>query len=282
MKLTSFTRNNASGYGAVTDDGIVDLSSLIEGVSDLKTLLETGRLAEAADYAGSRSADFPLDEVTFLPLIPNASKVICVAVNYLAHAREAGRTIGDYPVLFHRHAQTQVGHQQPLLVPKSSEQLDFEGEIAVVLGKGGAHIEPENALDHVAGYACYNEGSVRDWQFHVHQYSMGKNFNATGGFGPWLVTTDDIPDPDALTVTTRLNGEQMQFGQFNDVAFNIPTLISYVSRALPWCAGDVIVTGTPGGVGFKRQPPIFLKEGDVVEVEVNLVGTLVNTVANEI
>ena len=282
MKLTSFTRNNASGYGAVTDDGIVDLSSSIEGVSDLKTLLETGRLAEAADYAGSRSADFPLDEVTFLPLIPNASKVICVAVNYLAHAREAGRTIGDYPVLFHRHAQTQVGHQQPLLVPKSSEQLDFEGEIAVVLGKGGAHIEPENALDHVAGYACYNEGSVRDWQFHVHQYSMGKNFNATGGFGPWLVTTDDIPDPDALTVTTRLNGEQMQFGQFNDVAFNIPTLISYVSRALPWCAGDVIVTGTPGGVGFKRKPPIFLKEGDVVEVEVNLVGTLVNTVANEI
>jgi len=282
MKLTSFTRNNTSGYGAVTDDGIVDLSSSIEGVSDLKTLLEAGNLAEAADYADSRSADFPFDDVTFLPLIPNASKVICVAVNYLAHAREAGRTIGDYPVLFHRHAQTQVGHQQPLLVPKSSEQLDFEGEIAVVLGKGGAHIEPENALDHVAGYACYNEGSVRDWQFHVHQYSMGKNFNATGGFGPWLVTTDDIPDPDALTVTTRLNGEQMQFGEFNDVAFNIPTLISYVSRALPWCAGDVIVTGTPGGVGFKRQPPIFLKEGDVVEVEVNLVGTLVNTVANEI
>ena len=282
MKLTSFTRNNTSGYGAVTDDGIVDLSSSIEGVSDLKTLLEAGSLAEAADYADSRSADFPFDDVTFLPLIPNASKVICVAVNYLAHAREAGRTIGDYPVLFHRHAQTQVGHQQPLLVPKSSEQLDFEGEIAVVLGKGGAHIEPENALDHVAGYACYNEGSVRDWQFHVHQYSMGKNFNATGGFGPWLVTTDDIPDPDALTVTTRLNGEQMQFGEFNDVAFDIPTLISYVSRALPWCAGDVIVTGTPGGVGFKRQPPIFLKEGDVVEVEVNLVGTLVNTVANEI
>jgi len=282
MKLTSFTRNNTSGYGAVTDDGIVDLSSSIEGVSDLKTLLEAGSLAEAADYADSRSADFPFDDVTFLPLIPNASKVICVAVNYLAHAREAGRTIGDYPVLFHRHAQTQVGHQQPLLVPKSSEQLDFEGEIAVVLGKGGAHIEPENALDHVAGYACYNEGSVRDWQFHVHQYSMGKNFNATGGFGPWLVTTDDIPDPDSLTVTTRLNGEQMQFGEFNDVAFDIPTLISYVSRALPWCAGDVIVTGTPGGVGFKRQPPIFLKEGDVVEVEVNLVGTLVNTVANEI
>ncbi len=282
MKLTSFTRNNTSGYGAVTDDGIVDLSSSIKGVSDLKTLLEAGSLAEAADYADSRSADFPFDDVTFLPLIPNASKVICVAVNYLAHAREAGRTIGDYPVLFHRHAQTQVGHQQPLLVPKSSEQLDFEGEIAVVLGKGGAHIEPENALDHVAGYACYNEGSVRDWQFHVHQYSMGKNFNATGGFGPWLVTTDDIPDPDALTVTTRLNGEQMQFGEFNDVAFDIPTLISYVSRALPWCAGDVIVTGTPGGVGFKRQPPIFLKEGDVVEVEVNLVGTLVNTVENEI
>ena len=239
-------------------------------------------MARAADYSSGRSADFPVDEITFLPLIPNATKVICVAVNYLAHAREAGRTIGDYPVLFHRHAQTQVGHQQPLRVPKASEQLDFEGEIAVVIGKGGAHIQPEDALDHVAGYACYNEGSVRDWQFHVHQYSMGKNFNATGGFGPWLVTTDDIPDPDALTVTTRLNGEQMQFGEFNDVAFNIPTLISYVSRALPWCAGDVIVTGTPGGVGFKRTPPIFLTEGDVVEVEVNLVGTLVNPVVNEI
>ena len=282
MKLTSFIRDKTSGYGVVTEDGIIDLSSSIEGASDIKSLLETNSMARAADYASGRSADFPVDEITFLPLIPNATKVICVAVNYLAHAREAGRTIGDYPVLFHRHAQTQVGHQQPLCVPKASEQLDFEGEIAVILGKGGGHIEPEDALDHVAGYACYNEGSVRDWQFHVHQYSMGKNFNATGGFGPWLVTTDDIPDPDALTVTTRLNGEQMQFGEFNDVAFNIPTLISYVSRALPWCAGDVIVTGTPGGVGFKRTPPIFLTEGDVVEVEVNLVGTLVNQVANEI
>ena len=282
MKLTSFIRDKTSGYGVVTEDGIIDLTSSIEGASDIKSLLETNSMARAADYSSGRSADFPVDEITFLPLIPNATKVICVAVNYLAHAREAGRTIGDYPVLFHRHAQTQVGHQQPLCVPKASEQLDFEGEIAVILGKGGGHIEPEDALDHVAGYACYNEGSVRDWQFHVHQYSMGKNFNATGGFGPWLVTTDDIPDPDALTVTTRLNGEQMQFGEFNDVAFNIPTLISYVSRALPWCAGDVIVTGTPGGVGFKRTPPIFLTEGDVVEVEVNLVGTLINPVANEI
>ena len=282
MKLTSFIRDKTSGYGVVTEDGIIDLSSSIEGASDIKSLLETNSMARAADYASGRSADFPVDEITFLPLIPNATKVICVAVNYLAHAREAGRTIGDYPVLFHRHAQTQVGHQQPLRVPKASEQLDFEGEIAVVIGKGGAHIQPEDALDHVAVYSCYNEGSGRDWQFHVHQYSMGKNFNATGGFGPWLVTTDDIPDPDALTVTTRLNGEQMQFGEFNDVAFNIPTLISYVSRALPWCAGDVIVTGTPGGVGFKRTPPIFLTEGDVVEVEVNLVGTLVNPVVNEI
>ena len=281
MKLTSFIRNGTRGYGAVTDDGICDLTSAINGISDLKGLLETGGLSRAADVANGRPADFPIEEIEFLPLIPNAQKIICVAVNYLAHAREAGRTIGEHPVLFHRHTQTQVGHQQPLLVPKASHQLDFEGEIAVILGKGGAHIKPEDAMDHVAGYSCYNEGSVRDWQFHVHQYSMGKNFNATGGFGPWLVTTDDIPDPDALTVTTRLNGKQMQFGEFNDVAFNIPTLISYVSRALPWCAGDVIVTGTPGGVGFKRTPPIFLTEGDSVEVDVNLVGTLVNSVQNE-
>ena len=281
MKLTSFIRNGTRGYGAVTDDGICDLTSAINGISDLKGLLETGGLSRAADVANGRPADFPIEEIEFLPLIPNARKIICVAVNYLAHAREAGRTIGEHPVLFHRHTQTQVGHQQPLLVPKASHQLDFEGEIAVILGKGGAHIKPEDAMDHVAGYSCYNEGSVRDSQFHVHQYSMGKNFNATGGFGPWLVTTDDIPDPDALTVTTRLNGEQMQFGEFNDVAFNIPTLISYVSRALPWCAGDVIVTGTPGGVGFQRTPPIFLTEGDSVEVDVNLVGTLVNSVQNE-
>ena len=281
MKLTSFIRNGTRGYGAVTDDGICDLTSAINGISDLKGLLETGGLSRAADVANGRPADFPIEEIEFLPLNPNARKIICVAVNYLAHAREAGRPIGDHPVLFHRHTQTHVGHQQPLLVPKASHQLDFEGEIAVILGKGGAHIKPEDAMDHVAGYSCYNEGSVRDWQFHVHQYSMGKNFNATGGFGPWLVTTDDIPDPDALTVTTRLNCEQMQFGEFNDVAFNIPTLISYVSRALPWCAGDVIVTGTPGGVGFKRTPPIFLTEGDSVEVDVNLVGTLVNSVQNE-
>ena len=282
MKLTSFSRNNVAGYGAVADGGIIDLTLAIEGASDLKSLLEADGLAKAADYALGRSADYALEEIEFLPLIPNAPKVICVAVNYQAHAREAGRTIAEYPVLFHRHAQTQVGHRASLLVPKVSEQLDFEGEIAVVLGRGGAHIAPADAMNYVAGYSCYNEASVRDWQFHVHQYSMGKNFNATGGFGPWLVTTDEIPDPDALTVTTTLNGEQMQFGEFNDVAFGIPALISYVSQALPWCPGDVLVTGTPGGVGFKRKPPIFLKKGDVVEVEVNLVGTLVNSVANEV
>ena len=281
MKLTSFSRNNVAGYGAVADGGIIDLTLAIEGAPDLKSLLEADGLAKAADYALGRSADYALEEIEFLPLIPNAPKVICVAVNYLAHAREAGRTIAEYPVLFHRHAQTQVGHRASLLVPKVSEQLDFEGEIAVVLGRGGAHIAPADAMNYVAGYSCYNEASVRDWQFHVHQYSMGKNFNATGGFGPWLVTRDEIPDPDALTVTTTLNGEQMQFGEFNDVAFDIPALISYVSQALPWCPGDVLVTGTPGGVGFKRKPPIFLKKGDVVEVEVNLVGTLVNPVANE-
>ncbi|MDP7358771.1 MAG: fumarylacetoacetate hydrolase family protein [Pseudomonadales bacterium] len=282
MKLTSFSRNNVAGYGAVADGGIIDLTLAIEGASDLKSLLEADGLAKAADYALGRSADYALEEIEFLPLIPNAPKVICVAVNYQAHAREAGRTIAEYPVLFHRHAQTQVGHRASLLVPKVSEQLDFEGEIAVVLGRGGAHIAPADAMNYVAGYSCYNEASVRDWQFHVHQYSMGKNFNATGGFGPWLVTRDEIPDPDALTVTTTLNGEQMQFGEFNDVAFGIPALISYVSQALPWCPGDVLVTGTPGGVGFKRKPPIFLKKGDVVEVEVNLVGTLVNSVANEV
>ncbi len=282
MKLTSFSRNNVAGYGAVADGGIIDLTLAIEGASDLKSLLEADGLAKAADYALGRSADYALEEIEFLPLIPNAPKVICVAVNYQAHAREAGRTIAEYPVLFHRHAQTQVGHRASLLVPKVSEQLDFEGEIAVVLGRGGAHIAPADAMNYVAGYSCYNEASVRDWQFHVHQYSMGKNFNATGGFGPWLVTRDEIPDPDALTVTTTLNGEQMQFGEFNDVAFDIPALISYVSQALPWCPGDVLVTGTPGGVGFKRKPPIFLKKGDVVEVEVNLVGTLVNSVANEV
>ena len=282
MKLTSFSRNNVAGYGAVADGGIIDLTLAIEGASDLKSLLEADGLAKAADYALGRSADYALEEIEFLPLIPNAPKVICVAVNYQAHAREAGRTIAEYPVLFHRHAQTQVGHRASLLVPKVSEQLDFEGEIAVVLGRGGAHIAPADAMNYVAGYSCYNEASVRDWQFHVHQYSMGKNFNATGGFGPWLVTRDEIPDPDALTVTTTLNGEQMQFGEFNDVAFGIPALISYVSQALPWCPGDVLVTGTPGGVGFKRKPPIFLKEEDQVEVEVNLVGTLVNSVANEV
>ncbi|MEC8870193.1 MAG: fumarylacetoacetate hydrolase family protein, partial [Pseudomonadota bacterium] len=178
MKLTSFIRNGTRGYGAVTDDGICDLTSAINGISDLKGLLAIGGLSRAADAADGRPADFPIEEIEFLPLIPNARKIICVAVNYLAHAREAGRTIGEHPVLFHRHTQTQVGHQQPLLVPKASHQLDFEGEIAVILGKGGAHIKPEDAMDHVAGYSCYNEGSVRDWQFHVHQYSMGKNFNA--------------------------------------------------------------------------------------------------------
>ncbi|WP_433868120.1 fumarylacetoacetate hydrolase family protein [Ralstonia wenshanensis] len=283
MKLVSYHRDGKPSFGAIAGKGVVDLATRLRGVVDLASLVaDDEAMAEAQRFVGQAEADFLLEQVQLAPVIPRPGKVICVGINYVAHAAEAGRTVGKYPVIFQRYAQTLLAHGQPLIRPTVSDNFDFEAELAVVIGRGGAHIAPEDAMKHVAGYTCFNDASVRDWQFHTHQYGMGKNFRGTGALGPWLVTADEIPDYRELTIEGRLNGEKMQTGKLSELAFDIPSLISYVSRALDWQPGDILATGTPSGIGFKRQPPIFLKAGDTFEVIIPGVGALSNTVANEV
>jgi len=277
MKVVSFRLNDADRYGIVSGDGIIDATvRLGDRHPDLKSVLAAG-LDALAEIAGE-PADIGLDEIAFNPVVPNPDKVLCVGLNYALHVEETGRGDSDRPVVFTRFADTQVGHGQPLLKPRESDRFDYEGELAVVIGRPARRIDKARALDHVAGYACYNDGSVRDWQAHTHQFTPGKNFPATGGFGPWLVTADEIPDPTTLTLVTRLDGEEMQRAGTDQMIFDIPTVIAYLSAFTELRPGDVIATGTPGGVGFKREPPVFMKAGDTVEVEISSVGTLRNPV----
>ena len=281
MRLASFIRNETSGFGAVVDDGIVDLTGRIDGARTLAELLGGPGTEKAQDYVSGRQADVGLDAIRFLPVIPNPSKIICVGLNYLDHAAEASIKVGEHPVIFHRYPKSMTAHRQPLIRPKVSDKHDYEGELAVIMGKTGRHIPEERALDYVAGYACFNDSSIRDWQFHTNQYGMGKNFVGTGGFGPWMVTADEIPDYRALTLETYVSGERLQVGHLKDLAFDVPLLINYVSQAMPWHPGDVLVTGTPSGVGFARKPPRFLHDGDVVEIRIDRIGTLENPVVDE-
>ncbi|QVN11193.1 MULTISPECIES: fumarylacetoacetate hydrolase family protein [unclassified Burkholderia] len=283
MKLVSYRRAGKAAFGAIKEEGIVDLASRMPALADLASLLaDDAALDEARRLvAAAAAADFPSADVELEPVIPRPNKIICVGINYVAHAAEAGRTVGKYPVIFHRYAETLLPHGAPLIRPTISDNFDFEAELAVVIGRGGSHIAPEDAMSHVAGYTCFNDASVRDWQFHTHQYGMGKNFRGTGALGPWLVTADEIPDYRELSVHGLLNGEQMQIGKLSELAFDIPALIAYVSQALDWQPGDILATGTPSGIGFKRQPPVFLKPGDTFDVVIPGIGTLSNPVADE-
>jgi len=282
MKLISFRRNGAAGFGATDGRDVIDLTGRIGQAADLRGLLEIDGIERARAYCASAPADFSLSDCTLLPVVPNPSKVICLAINYKAHAIESGRDLPKQPVVFHRHAASLTAHNAPLIRPEVSDWLDWEGELAVVIGKGGGHIEPADALDHVAGYTCFNEASIRDWQRHSHLYGMGKNFRGTGAVGPWMVTADEIPDPAKLVLRTLLNGKEVQHAGLDDLIFGIPELISYVSRALDWQPGDLLVTGTPEGVGGAMKPPRWLAPGDIIEVDISHIGTLTNSVADEV
>jgi 2-keto-4-pentenoate hydratase/2-oxohepta-3-ene-1,7-dioic acid hydratase in catechol pathway len=235
---------------------------------------------------GGGSADgvalsLSVSDVLWRPVIPNPDKILCVGLNFLEHIREVGKKVEDYPLIFLRLASTQVGHLQPIIRPRASDNLDFEGELAVIVGKGGRHIRKEDALQHVAGYSIYNDASVRDWQRHTTQYTPGKNFPSTGGFGPWMVTPDEIPDPTRLHLTTRLNDVVVQDSGLDDLRFSIPEILEYVSIFTELVPGDVIITGTPKGVGAARKPPLWMKGGDTVEVEISSIGALRNPVVVE-
>jgi 2-keto-4-pentenoate hydratase/2-oxohepta-3-ene-1,7-dioic acid hydratase in catechol pathway len=283
MRLVSFIAEGHAGFGAVIENGIVDLTRRFAArrITSLRMLLAADGLGAARDALVGAKADFAPGSVAFAPVIPDPDKIICIGLNYRDHVAETGRTVTEKPALFARFAGSQVGHLQPLVKPAASEQFDYEGELAVVIGSAGRHISPGRALAQVAGYACYNEGSVRDWQRHTSQFLAGKTFASTGGFGPWLVTADEIPDPSALTLETRLNGKVVQHTSTDLLITAIPDLIAYCSTILPLLPGDVIVTGTPGGVGAKRTPPLWMRAGDVVEVEISGVGCLRNPVIAE-
>lgn len=282
MKLTSFIVQGRSSYGVVEGDQIIDLESLKPTLgSDLKQAIGQNRLNELSAARLASLPRIPLADVTFLPVIPNPGKVLCIGINYATHVRETGREMPTYPMIFTRFADSQTAHLQPIVRPTASHKLDFEGELAVVIGKAARHVKHADALDYVAGYACYNDGSVRDWQKHTIQFVPGKNFPNTGGFGPWLVTGDEIGDPQDLELTTRLNGQVMQHTRTSDMIFDVRQLIEYCSTFTELAPGDVIVTGTTGGVGAFREPPVWMKPGDQVEVEIAGIGTLRNSIVDE-
>lgn len=282
MKLVSFVTANGPGYGVVKDGGVVDLRRRFgDRLPTLRALLSAGALPEAERIARDTAPDFPLDGLQLAPVIPDPDKIICIGMNYRDHVAEVGRTVTEKPALFARFAGSQVGHLQPLVKPAISDQFDYEGELAVVIGKQGRHIPASRALEHVAGYSCYNEGSVRDWQRHTSQFLAGKTFAGTGAFGPWLVTADEIPDPARLILETRLNRQRVQHTTTDLMITSIPEQIAYISTMLPLLPGDVIVSGTPGGVGLKRSPQLFMRPGDIAEVEISGIGVLRNPVIAE-
>lgn len=279
MKLCSFTTAAGASWGLVTDAGIVDLGA--RGLAPtLRDFLAQGDLAPAAVLAGA-AVDFAFDAVTHDPVIPNPDKIICVGLNYHDHIQETGREETVNPVLFARYAGSQIGQGAALVKPLESDQFDYEGELAVIIGREGRRIPESEALAHVAGYACYNDASVRDWQKHTHQFMPGKTFAGTGAFGPWMVTADEIPDPATLRLQTRLNGQVVQDTDVSLLIASIPRLIAYCSTILPLLPGDVIVSGTPGGVGARRSPPLWMRDGDICEVEISGIGTLSNPVRAE-
>jgi 2-keto-4-pentenoate hydratase/2-oxohepta-3-ene-1,7-dioic acid hydratase in catechol pathway len=274
MKFASYRVGRETGWGVVQGDAVIDLTAL---APDLKSFLTSGA-AVPGNPTGARHA---IADITFLPPVATPDKIICVGLNYLSHILEGGREPPAKPTIFTRFANTQVGHKQPIIRPNVSEKLDFEGELAVVIGKHCRHVPRDKASTVIAGYSCYNDGSVRDWQRHSGQFTPGKNFPGTGAFGPWLVTPDEFGEPASASLVTRLNGEEVQRATVDDLVFDVPALIEYCSTFTILEPGDVIITGTTGGVGAYRQPPLWMKPGDIVEVEISNIGVLSNPVVRE-
>ena len=289
MKYISFRYVNRDTWGTYgSDGGGIDLGA--EFINALPTLrgylaADDALKAKVADYlktgfggGGGKTSDFPIGDITMLPPITNPGKIFCVGLNYRKHAEETGNPIPSKPILFPRWPESHVGDGQAMIAPRESERFDYEGELAVIIGKTARRVTVNDALDYVAGYSCYNEGSIRDWQSHSSQFLPGKNFFHSGAFGPCLVTADEIPDPSALTLETRLNGEVVQHEGVDDLIFGVPQLINYISTFIELRPGDVIVTGTPSGVGHVRRPPLWMKAGDTVEVEISKIGVLRNPI----
>lgn len=275
MRYVSFRRpDGTASFGRLNGETIIELAS--DAVPSLKAALTDGSLAMLADGASFAAAD-----VVPLPVIPDPAKILCVGLNYAEHVKETGREQKAHPAIFVRYADSLIADGQPMVKPSVTERFDYEGELAIVIGKPCHKVVAADAMAYVAGYACFNDGSARDWQRHNIQFTPGKTFPGTGGFGPALVTADEIADLGALRVQTRLNGELVQDQAVSDMIWDIPTVIEYISAFTPLAPGDVIATGTPGGVGDKRTPPLYMNAGDKVEVSIGTIGTLTNRIIDE-
>jgi 2-keto-4-pentenoate hydratase/2-oxohepta-3-ene-1,7-dioic acid hydratase in catechol pathway len=279
VRFISFAYQGRESWGLVERDGVVDLAD--RSAPTLRAALEAGSLAEAAKRSSGRQPAIPLSEVRYRQPITNPDKILCVGLNYRAHAEEAGMPIPDHPSVFVRFADSQVAQGEATWRPRVSEQYDYEAELAVIIGRRGRNVPEARALQYVAGYSCFAENSVRDYQKHATQATPGKNFQRSGAFGPWLVTPDEAAPPDRMEVIGRLNGREMQRDSTENFIFTVPQMIAYISSWTELLPGDVIVTGTPAGVGFTRKPPVYMKAGDVFEVEITKVGTLQNAVIDE-
>jgi acylpyruvate hydrolase len=286
MRFASFRQEGIDGLAVVNDAGsAIGLTALDPNYpGKLETLIQRGMAnLSGAAQALNRGRTIDLDNVEFLPLLSNPGKIICVGLNYSDHSAESGFKQPDYPTIFSRFNSSLIGHGAPLGRPAKSNQLDYEGELAAVIGTGGKNIPKARALDHVIGYAIFNDASVRDYQFKTPQWTIGKNFDNTGSFGPALVTVDELPTGcKGLRLLTRLNDEIVQSAMIDDMVFDVATLIALVSEVITLSPGDVFVTGTPAGVGLSRKPPLWMKAGDLCEVEIDGIGTLRNPVVDEV
>ncbi|OCG42250.1 5-oxopent-3-ene-1,2,5-tricarboxylate decarboxylase [Gilliamella sp. Fer2-1] len=279
MKLVSYLVSGRASFGLLTQNGIIDLKEKLgDKYVDLKSLLaDEDGLSIAKTYLDAPS-DIEEQDITYLPVIPNPNKILCVGMNYAEKRAEFNET-SSAPTLFVRFPDSQTGHKTNIIKPAITNELDYEGELAIIIGKTGFRIKQEDALSYVAGYSCYMDGSIRDWQY--TWFTAGKNWPNTGAFGPCITTRDEIPDPKALSLTTYLNGKEMQHDSIKNLVHTVPELISYISTFTHLSPGDVILTGSPGGVGKKRNPPVFMQDGDKIEVEITGIGRLTNYVVAE-
>jgi len=288
MKYVSFTHEKKHKFGIIKDKTIYDLTTHFENyrqglewVPNLKRAIMQDKISEFNKLDFSELPSINYDDVELSPVIPNPGKILCVGLNYENHRAETKRPDSKYPTIFTRFPESQVGHDQAMICPKSSERFDYEGEMAIIIGMDGRYISKDDSMNHVIGYSCYNDGSVRDWQRHTSQFTPGKNFNKTGGFGPFMLTADEVDDYKEFKIQTRLNGQVMQDASLADLIFSIPEIIEYCSGFTELKAGDVIVTGTPGGVGDRREPPVYMTDGDIAEVEISNLGILKNHIIKE-
>jgi 2-keto-4-pentenoate hydratase/2-oxohepta-3-ene-1,7-dioic acid hydratase in catechol pathway len=287
MRFVAFDDHGVARLGVVQDETVIDLSRAAPDLPrDLAGLIRQGAagIAAAAEAARKAKADAtrPLEGLRFRPPVENAGKIVCLGLNYVDHAAEGGHARPDYPSLFLRCNTSLAAHNEALWRPRASDKFDYEAELVAVIGRTARHVTARDALAHIAGYSCFNDGSVRDYQRKTSQWTIGKNFDRTGGFGPWFVTADEVPPGAAgLSIQSRLNGKVMQDANTSDMIFPVAETVALLSECMTLEPGDLLVMGTPAGVGYARKPPVWMAPGDTIEIAIEGIGTLSNPIAEE-